>query len=154
MTQIRVSTANCCDLCREESFEDDDDDEVKPFAGGECAGWQLSVDIVCAERSSTPIACWHRLHMTSRPGRGLTDGFVSALAKASVGTVKADVSEVLSRWDRAPVAAGSDIEYTTAARGSNDWTDTRTVFEHSEELPVWSADSRLNRTLCCNSAGS
>jgi len=110
MTQIRVSTANCCDLCTEESFEDDDDDEVKPFAGGEFGDLQLSVDIVCVEWSLMPMACWHWLHMTSRPGRGLTDGFVSALAKASVGTVKADVSEVLSSRDWVPVAAGSGTE--------------------------------------------
>jgi len=77
---------------------------VKPFAGGEFACRKLSVNIVCVERSSTPTACWHWLHTTSRPGRGLTDGFVSALAKAFVGTVKADVSEVPSSRDWVPAA--------------------------------------------------
>lgn len=152
LTQIRVSTANCCDLCTEDSFEEDAD--VKPFTGGESACWKLSGNIVCVERSSTPLACWHRLHITSRPGRGLTDGFMSALANALIGTVNGDVSEVLTSRDWVTAAAGSDTEYTTAARGNGDCIDTRTVFEHSDELPAWSTDSKLNCTLCRNSVGS
>lgn len=82
------------------------------------------------------MACWHWLHTTSRPWRGLTHGFVSALAKACIGTVKADVSEVLRSRDWVPATAGSDREYTTAARGNGDCTDTRTVLEDSDELVV------------------
>ena len=74
--------------------------------------------------------------MTSRPGRGLVDGLVSALARALVVTVKPDVSDVVSSRDWVPAAAGSDTEYTIAARGSADCTGTRTVFEHSDELLV------------------
>jgi len=47
IAQIRVSTASCCDLCTEESFEEGA--EVKPFAGGELACRQLSGDVTCVE---------------------------------------------------------------------------------------------------------
>lgn len=63
----------------------------------------------------------------------MADGLVSALAKAFVVTVKADVSEEANSRDCVLTAAGSDTEYTTAARVSIDCTGTRTVLEHSDE---------------------
>jgi len=146
VTHIRVSMANCCDCWTEDKSEEGTD--VKPFAGDEfpCT--------VCVDCSAILTACWHWLHITSRPGRGLVDGLVSALAKALVDTVKADASEVVNSREWVLASAGSDTEYTTAARGSVDCSGTRTIFEHSSELFVWSANSRLNWTLRWSSAGS